>query len=278
MASHDEEDYVLGKDPEELTRLSRQHALIKTELEGKLVHAPIDFTGPNLRILDCACADGLWLRDVCRGLADGKRHSWVGTDIESSYFPKAPEPCFTYLTQSMQSPFEASMVNSFDLVHMRYGLAAASDVGPRKAVSNLVAAVKPGGWIQLVEVNWLDRSRCGPNLAETFGFIAELFGKMGSGADYARNISQWLTDEGLQKVAEETRYVRLGKANPDPAMAEVSVGLQNHITTSLVGLSLSHIPVSVPRASLETLAARTKDELETTGGAYCMKVVWGQKP
>ncbi|KAI1820255.1 hypothetical protein F4861DRAFT_545814 [Xylaria intraflava] len=277
-ASHDEgEDYVLGRDPAELTRLTKQHTLLKTELGGRLVLAPLDLNGPSLKILDCACADGLWLRELCQDLPDGARHSYVGTDIEFSYFPKSPEASFKYVAQSMQSPFPGSWLNSFDLVHMRFGLAAAADVGPQKVVSNFITAVKPGGWIQLVEVDWADTSRCGPALTETFRFFAELFGKMGSGADYASKMSGWFTQEGLKNVSSETCYVRMGKANPDPTMAAVSVALQNHITTSLVGLALNQIPVSTPRASLETLAARTKEELESAGGSYCMKVVWGQK-
>lgn len=49
----------MAADPEELSRLSDQHKLIKDHM-GKLVLAPIDLSVSGLRILDSATADGVF--------------------------------------------------------------------------------------------------------------------------------------------------------------------------------------------------------------------------
>lgn len=56
-SSAGEEEYIMASDPEEVTRLTDQHKLIKDHM-GALVLAPLDLSQPNLRILDSATADG----------------------------------------------------------------------------------------------------------------------------------------------------------------------------------------------------------------------------
>ncbi|RYP77640.1 hypothetical protein DL771_001008 [Monosporascus sp. 5C6A] len=105
--------------------------------------------------------------------------------IETSFVPEKLEPWLEIENQSMEQHFREEWTNSFDLVHMRSGLAAATECGPQKVVSNLATLVKPGGWIQLVEADWEDRAGCGPVLAELLGLLGGVFDKMGTGADYA---------------------------------------------------------------------------------------------
>jgi hypothetical protein len=57
MATEQGTDYVLASD-EETSRLANQHDVIKDEMGGSLVFAPIDLAAGPLRILDSATADG----------------------------------------------------------------------------------------------------------------------------------------------------------------------------------------------------------------------------
>ncbi|KXX77990.1 Demethylmenaquinone methyltransferase [Madurella mycetomatis] len=277
-----DEGYLMSEDHDEIRRLTLQHDMLKAELNGSLVFAPIDFSVPGLKVLDCGCASGYWLRDLCTALPNGKQHCYVGIDIQTSFFSPRPdpdqEPWLHLVNQSMQRPFPADWELSFDLVHMRFGLAAAVEWGPRKVVSHLVSLVKPGGWIQLVETDWTDVSGCGPVLAEAFKLFSELFDKMGTGADYGRRMHEWLAEDGLETVITKPFSIRLGARNPNQGLQGVTTGAICHAATTLSGIAMNGIPTSFSLQDLQTLVPRLKQELESQGGSYLLNVVCGRKP
>lgn len=53
------ERYPFPHNHSELERLKKQHEWFKLTL-GPSVQAPIDFTKPNMKILDSGCSNGLW--------------------------------------------------------------------------------------------------------------------------------------------------------------------------------------------------------------------------
>lgn len=54
----DTKDFI-EKNQDETFQLSEQHDVFKASMGGKLVIAPVDFSKPGLRILDCGTADGM---------------------------------------------------------------------------------------------------------------------------------------------------------------------------------------------------------------------------
>lgn len=87
---------------------------------------------------------GIWIRDV-RHVADNASNTWVGTDIEDSYFPQTPSPNTAYYNQSMTEPLPADWQGTFDLVHSRMALPGVGNFPLEDVVKNLTALVKPGG-------------------------------------------------------------------------------------------------------------------------------------
>ncbi|RYO97041.1 hypothetical protein DL765_011339 [Monosporascus sp. GIB2] len=231
------EEYIMGNDADELHRLRSQHRLLRHEMDGRLVFAPIDFSRAGLRIFDSATADGTWLRDLCNDIPNGTANKYVGIDIATSFVPEKLEPWLEIENQSMQQHFREEWTNSFDLVHMRFGLAAATEWGPQKVVSNLVTLVKPGGWIQLVEADWDDHTDCGPVLAELFGLFGEVFDKMGTGADYAKKLGDWMSESSLRNVETKTFAIRVGAKNPTAQFGHIGTEVICQAATSLTKIA-----------------------------------------
>lgn len=176
-------------------------------------------------------------------MPNGKQHYYIGIDIQTDFFSPRPdpdqEPWLHLVNQSMQRPFPTNWGLSFDLVHMRFGLAAAVEWGPKKVVSHLVSLVKPAGWIQLVETDWTDISGCGPVLAEAFKLFGELFDKMGAGADYGRRMHEWLAEDGLETVTTKPFRIRLGAENPNQGLQGVTTEAICHAAKTLSGIAMN---------------------------------------
>ncbi|KIM95681.1 hypothetical protein OIDMADRAFT_133618 [Oidiodendron maius Zn] len=243
---------------------------------GKLVLAPIDLSVSGLRILDSATADGLWLRDLESSM--NVQHTYIGTDITKSFFPSDLPQSISLQIQSMHKPWPASWLNTIDLVHQRYGLAAAGDLSPHGVVTNLLTLVKPGGWIQLVEADFKDCSKTGPVMTKTHQLTREAFDFMGSGSDYARQMKGWLLDAGLEDVEFRTFDVRLGAQHPDPELGAIGVKTTCQASAMMVSLATTVMKSSFEPEELKVLVPKLKEELETTGGTYRLCVVWGRKP
>lgn len=200
----------------------------------------------------------------------------------------------------MQQQFRDEWTNTFDLVHMRFGLAAAAEWGPAKVIASLVTLVKPGGWAQLVEPDWRDTTGCGPALAELLTLFGEIFDKMGTGADYAQKLGTWLADNSLQKIETRSFTIRIGAKNPAPELGRAGAQVICQAATSMVKVAthskcgsitlwfctyiltailLNHsvIPTSFSAEQLQTLVTRLDEELNSQGGSYRLNVAWGQK-
>lgn len=138
----------------------------------------------------------------------------------------------------MQRPFPDHWKDHFDLVHMRFGLPAAVEWGPKRVVSNLVSALKPIGWIQLVEADWTDVSGCGPVLSETFSLFRMVFLKMGI-SEFTQKLEDWLSEEGLQSVGRQTFYIRIGARLEDKELGNAGAAIICQAATTLVGITKS---------------------------------------
>ncbi|KAI0445779.1 hypothetical protein F4803DRAFT_506399 [Xylaria telfairii] len=277
MDPSQEQQYAMAQDPEELGRLTLQHQLLKAEMGQTLVFPLIEFRGEALKVLDSGCANGLWLRDLRSSLHDGDKHSYTGIDIETSFFPRNPEPWLQLVNQSMQRPFPDDWKDHFDLVHMRFGLPAAMEWGPKRVVSNLVSVLKPTGWIQLVEADWTDVSGCGPMLSETFLLFRRVFSKMGIG-EFTQKLEGWLSEEGLQSVQRRSFHIRIGARMEDEGLGSAGTAIICQAAGTLARIAAGLLPENSHIVNLGTLASRLRTELDTMGGSYRLEVVYGQKP
>jgi len=271
----DEDNIIMEPGRGEIARLTLQQKILNKHMES-LILAPLDLSKPGLRILDQATADGLWLRDVAA--ATNARHIYVGTDIVQSYFPKDPPPNFSFHIQSMNDPWPLDWKNSFDLVHSRFSLAGAGPRPIQEIVTAEVELVKPGGWIQIMELQLSDYSGCGPAMQKGYKLIGNVFDAIGVGHEFWKSLKQLLEDAGLEDIHHEVVTIQLGAGNNDPEMAKDGILSMSANVAALVQATKHFPPMSIPEEELITLVDDVKEELSRDGGEWRFPVAWGRKP
>jgi len=224
----------------------------------------------------CADSVGIWIRDARE--AAGAPNTWVGTDIEDSYFPQDPPADTTYHHQSMTEPWPQEWAASFDLVHSRMALPGVGMSPLQNAVNGLIGLVKPGGWIQLVEMEW-DGWTTGPEGAVFHDAVRDLFSAVsgGQGVDLREKLVPMLEDAGLQHI--EYRIITT------PFGARASEGMRAMSEASLfataVGVSATTRmlpPISVSREKLDSMPQDLLAEARKDGVEVRHFVLWAQKP
>ncbi|KAL4971743.1 S-adenosyl-L-methionine-dependent methyltransferase [Aspergillus desertorum] len=145
--------YPLSRDEAESRRLNEQHRLLVDFVEG-----PIDRTVPleNITaVADVATGTGIWLWDARKlliGRAGESPRYFHGFDISPAQFPPAPDG-IEFTVQDIFNPFPVEHHSRYDLVNVRLLLTALPESEFEKAVQNLLTILKPGGYLQWVEID-----------------------------------------------------------------------------------------------------------------------------
>ncbi|KAL1918003.1 uncharacterized protein VTP21DRAFT_3269 [Calcarisporiella thermophila] len=142
--------YFLPNDMEELDRLTMEHYILRWAFDGNTI-APVQETlTKGACVLDIGCGPGTWLMEMA---ADYSNSEFVGVDIcdllrEDAAIP--PNCTFSIANILDGLPFEDS---SFDFVHHRNMLFSYKIEHWPQVVGELYRVTKPGGWVQLVEMD-----------------------------------------------------------------------------------------------------------------------------
>ncbi|KAG1049523.1 hypothetical protein G6F43_008153 [Rhizopus delemar] len=150
---HNEKDvtYWLPKDEKEQERLKVQHFAIKELYEGNVlssVRNTLDFE-KGLSVLDVGCGAGAWIMDMKEEYPEC---IFDGCDIVDAVdeAAKLNEFTFNYGNVVQGLPYAD---NTFDLVHIRFLVLALREDQWPMAIQELVRVTKPGGMIQLTELD-----------------------------------------------------------------------------------------------------------------------------
>ncbi|ORY06128.1 hypothetical protein BCR34DRAFT_519118 [Clohesyomyces aquaticus] len=270
-----DDNVIFSAGQSEVDRLDMQHKVIYASMP-QLVQAPIDLKKGGLRILDQATGSGLWIRDV-RETAGGD-NNWVGTDIEDSYFPKAPPADTTYHHQSMTESWPADWSNSFDLVHSRFALPGVGMNPLEYAVKNLIGLVKPGGWIQMVELEW-GNWNAGPEGKVFHDSFREMLTMVtnGQGVDLHEKLIPIFKNSGLENLRSKSIDVGYG-AVANEEIRDVSEA--SLLATVKGGIQTMKMlpPISISPEILEALPERLAKENRERGFEMKVFALWAQKP
>ncbi|KAL4864102.1 hypothetical protein BDV12DRAFT_189209 [Aspergillus spectabilis] len=148
------EIYPLGRDKAESLRLNEQHKLILDIVDGPI--AKVVLLNEISAVAEVATGTGIWLWEAQKlldsGSNDGKRY-FHGFDISAAQYPEAPEGIELSIHDVLK-PFPAEHHNRYDLVHLRLLITAFGESEIQKAVTNLLTILKPGGYLQWVEINF----------------------------------------------------------------------------------------------------------------------------
>ncbi|KAL3440680.1 S-adenosyl-L-methionine-dependent methyltransferase [Aspergillus insuetus] len=148
------ERYPLGRDTAESKRLNEQHRLLIEIVDGAIGSSiPLDQISS---VADVATGTGVWLWDAQQALgkaADGSARYFHGFDISSAQFPTASNG-IELSVHDVLTPFPQEHRDRYDLIHVRLLVTALGESEFETAVSNLLSILKPGGYLQWVEIDY----------------------------------------------------------------------------------------------------------------------------
>jgi len=167
---------------------------------------------------------------------------------------------------------------TFDLVHSRMALPGVGMTPLEDAIKAMISLVKPGGWIQLVEMEW-DGWDVGPAGATFHDAGRDLFSMVshGQGVDLREKLVPILKDAGLEKIHHEIFKVSYG-AKASEEIRSLSEASLVATATSISESTKMLPPISVSRENLDTLPADLAKENREQGFESVYFSLWAQKP
>lgn len=213
----------------DIGRLTIYHFGFKQAAGGTLVFAPLDFASAPRAVLDVGTADGLWMREVQSTIPAPPEgmHTFLGTDINTSFFPSTDTKNITYVKQDIKDAAPKDWDNAFDLVNLRMILiAAGSGAAQRAVVEEHIKLVKPGGWIQIGDCDRVcpTPEAENPRYHDMFACIRAVCQSSGLDPVEAPKMKSWLEEAGLEQVQERTAMRAVGKRNADEELGRLGVG------------------------------------------------------
>jgi len=268
--------YIVPQNSREIQRLTDQHEWVKGNMHGRLIKAPIDEKRCK-RVLDSATADGYWLVDVMPDFP--KDTEFVGFDVAPSLFmPTSLRPSnVKLLTQNLIEPFPSDWDNSFDLVHQRFILPLFKEAEIENVMASLVATMKPGAWIQLVEPDFSTPVSQPADQTKAFQMIHELTRvTMGDHAPGPKLASR-LEKAGLEKVTTEIIDMIVGLQHPDAELGQRSFRNYSEVISYYHSCNKPET-FGMSQEKWEKLPADFADDMRSHKTAVRHYVVWAQKP
>lgn len=237
--------YGTADDAAEVKRLSDQHEWIKHAVGGDLLHCPVNYQQPKLRVLDSGTADGRWLADMAAKLP--KTAVLVGAVIATRLFPMPQN--IEFRVQSITEPWPDEFQSSFDIVNQRLALGDCNPDTARKAVTALFSLVKPGGWIQLLECDYTGgfteekKLRC-PATAKLCENIISSMSATGTSNQHAPNLKGYLRAAGGVDIVQTIMDLPVGASEAlTPALqASTTRNMLSMVNEMKKGRKRKHFP------------------------------------
>ncbi|KAG0352095.1 hypothetical protein BG005_008436 [Podila minutissima] len=150
-------------------------------------------------VLDVGCGPGTWTMEMANEFPDA---NITGIDM-SPMFPTTiiPENC-RFLQHNVQQPLPFPD-NSFDFVYQRLLLAGLTPDDWKKVMSELERITKPGGWIELVEIDGVGGNN-GPHMTKIWEWLNLAFAARGVDTTI-------LSKPGLVAMMQEANMVNVSQ-------------------------------------------------------------------
>lgn len=174
-----------------------------------------------------SCQPGTWLKDL--NSQYGNQLDLFGVDLSAHLFPRRNPGEADLRAHDIREPFppEWYWSNIFDCVHQRFLIWGIASAEWPAVLHNLVDLVKPGGYVQLVEAQWIlpDVSDQRPeqkklNLVQTWS--TESFGM---DIHIWNRLKTLLRAEGCEDIVEESFDLGYGAEAKQPEDRNVSAEL-----------------------------------------------------
>jgi hypothetical protein len=116
----------------------------------------------------------------------------------------------SFQIQSMNDPFPTEWKNVFDVVHSKFSLPGAGHLSMQNIINSEVGVLKPGGWLQHMELQLEDYPDLGPAMTKAYQVISDVFDAVGVGHTFSKSMRKLLEDAGLEEIHSEVITIPLG--------------------------------------------------------------------
>ncbi|KAI9284941.1 S-adenosyl-L-methionine-dependent methyltransferase [Umbelopsis sp. AD052] len=207
---HDVESsvYFFPMDEIEQDRLHGQHFGLKALFNGNLlapVRDAVDLEN-HCHVLDVGCGPGSWLLDLATSHPNSK---FVGVDIVDMFPSTIKPPNTEFHVANVLDGLPMFSDNSFDLVQMRLFASVLKGDQWIKTLTELKRVCRPGGMIQLLEV---DYKVTGNQFVNKFtSKLVSIMASRGQDGEAAKKLAPMLTQAGFINPHTDHRPIAGGK-------------------------------------------------------------------
>jgi SAM-dependent methyltransferase len=214
--------------------------------------------------LEVAGGGGSVARWLCK--QSGPTGHVVGTDIDTRFLEKIREPNFTALKHDIT--VEDLPSARFDFVHTRWLLHHLRD--PERAIERMVAALRPGGWLLIEDVDFFPVHTSNSQLYVDFmvALTGTVVAPSGRDCFWARALPTLVATQGLASIHAEGDFGVLNGGGP---LAEIFQLSAEQLRDSIIGSG--RLTAERFDAALALLSDRNFWAFADGGIA-----VWGQRP
>lgn len=136
------------------------------------------------------------------------------------YPPLNSSPPLQIVKQNLVEEFPAAWKNSFDFVHQRFVIPLFKTEEVPLVLRNLIGCMKPGGWIQLVEMDFQTPVSKPIESCPAVQAVHKLTSTVVSDPLASTKLAGRLTEEGLVNVGYKAIDMVAGSSHPDPELGE----------------------------------------------------------
>ncbi|KAL2788906.1 S-adenosyl-L-methionine-dependent methyltransferase [Aspergillus keveii] len=266
-------------DEDEAERLELQHRIFSRVFDARLIFPPIR----RLRkVLDCGYGAGSWAIDVAEQNPDCEV---IGVDIYPHVSPDDIPENLWLQVDDLNRPFTFSS-NSFDLVHSRLLAAGINRARWPSYIRDIKRILKPGGWVQMVEIYFNVQSDNGSINDEHAlrQWSSQLMRSMEGIKDFrvGTRLKTLLLGAGFTEVDAKMIPLPLSAWPDNPTSRGIGTMNRGNITRLLASLSLYPLTqrLHMPPAQYQDLISRAQEEVgdRSLKAYFPLYVCIGRKP
>ncbi|KAE8336952.1 hypothetical protein BDV24DRAFT_140858 [Aspergillus arachidicola] len=266
-------------DGEEAERLELQHQIFNKVFDNRLIFPPIP--RPQ-KILDCGYGTGSWAIEAAE---QHPKCKVIGLDIYPYMNPDDIPDNLCLQVDDLNRPFTFPP-NHFDLVHSRLLATGINRDRWPSYIRDIKRVLKPGGWVQLVEIYFNVQSDNG-SITEQHAlrqWSTQLMGSLEEVKDLrvGTRLRNLLTAAGLTEVDARMIPLPLSAWSNDPRMRDIGATNRDNVKKLLPALGLYPFTqrLRMPPQQFAELIARAQQEADTHNlkAYFPLYVCIGRKP